>query len=156
MKRLKTFLIYALLIAALWIFSDIVIFLSINGTYKPMDTKVYVNTPEVTISESKATYVNGYVKGSIKNNSKDTIDELYLKIDMYSARDVNLGTKYVKIDNLKTNQSQEFDMGYKLTDVNYVKISTTDNVENVTLDQFESQELNFYFLVGTLMFIYLI
>lgn len=156
MKRMKTFFIYALLIAALWIFSDIVIYLTINGTYKVKEARISVSSPQIVITENKATYVNGIVNGSIKNNTEETLNNMYLKIDMYSKRDVNLGTKYVKINNLQKGEVQEFEMGYKLTDVDYVTISTTDNVENATLDQFESQELTFYALVGTLMFIYLI
>lgn len=156
MKRMKTFLIYALIIVAFWIFSDIVIYLTVNGTYKDKETKIYVSSPQVTVIENKATYVNGVIKGSIKNNTKETIDDEYLKIDMYSARDNNLGTKYVKIDDLQVNESQEFEMGYKFTDVNYVTITTTDNVQNVSLEELESDEANFYFLIGTLMFLYLI
>jgi len=45
---------------------------------------------------------------------------------------------------------------YKFTDVNYVTITTTNNVKNASLEEFESDEANFYFLVGTLMFLYLI
>ena len=96
MKTMKMLLTFALLIALLWIFSDIVIYFSINGTYKPKEAKVYVSTPEVTITESKATYINGVVKGTIKNNTEKIIDGTYLKIDMYSPRDVNLGTEYIK------------------------------------------------------------
>ena len=156
MKRMKKFLIYGLLIAALWIFSDIVIFLSINGTYKAKEAKISVSYPEVIITENKATYVNGVIKGSIKNNTEKIIDDMYLKIDMYSPRDVNLGTKYIKIDNLKQNQVRDFEMGYKFTDVDYVTVTATNSIENATEDQFESEEATFYFLVGTLMFIYLI
>lgn len=156
MKRMKTFFIYALLVVALWIFTDIIIYLAINGTYKPMDTRVYASTPQVVISESKATYVNGVIKGSIKNNTQGIIDNMYLKIDMYSARDNNLGTKYIKIDNLRQNQVRDFEMGYKFTDVNYVTITTTEHIENTTEDQFLSQEASFYFIIGTLMFLYLI
>jgi len=156
MKRMKTFLIYGLLIVALWVFSDIVIYFSINGTYKPKEARVYVSSPQITITESKATYINGVVKGSIKNTTEEIIDGVYLKIDMYSARDNNLGTKYVKIDDLQVNESQEFEMGYKFTDVEYVTITTTNNVKNASLEEFESDEANFYFLVGTLMFLYLI
>ena len=156
MKRMKKFLIYALIIIALWIFSDIVIYLSINGTYKTKEAKVYVNSPQITITENKATYVNGVIKGSIKNNTEEIINDVYLKIDMYSPRDVNLGTKYIKIDNLKQNQVRDFEMGYKFTDVNYVTVTTTDEVENVSLEEFKSEEADFYFLVATLMFLYLI
>ena len=156
MKRMKTFLIYGLLIVALWVFSDIVIYFSINGTYKPKEARVYVGSPQITITESKATYINGVVKGSIKNTTEEIIDGVYLKIDMYSARDNNLGTKYVEIDDLQVNESQEFEMGYKFTEVEYVTITTTNNVKNASLEEFESDEANFYFLVGTLMFLYLI
>lgn len=156
MKRMKTFFIYALIIVAFWIFSDIVIYLSVNGTYKDKETKIYVSSPEVIITENKATYVNGVVKGSIKNNTEKIINDVYLKIDMYSPRDVNLGTKYIKIDNLKQNQVRNFEMGYKFTDVDYVTITTTDNVQNASLEEFESDEANLYFLFGTLLFLYLL
>ena len=153
---MKTFLIYALIIAAFWIFSDIVIYLSVNGTYKDKAARIYVSSPEITITENKATYVNGVVKGSIKNNTEEIINDVYLKIDMYSPRDVNLGSKYIKIDNLKQNQVREFEMGYKFTDVDYVTITTTNNVENVSLEEFQSDEANLYFLFGTLLFLYLL
>jgi ABC-type Na+ efflux pump permease subunit len=154
MKRMKKFLIYALLVAALWIFSDIVIFLTINGIYKPKEARVYVSSPEIIITENKATYVNGVIKGNIKNNTQEIMNDKFLKIDMYSARDVNLGTKYVKINNLKPNQSREFEMGYQFTDVNYTIVTMVDNVENVSEEELASQNVGFYLIFGKLMFLY--
>lgn len=154
MKRLKTFLIYALIIAVVWIFSDIVIYMVINGTYKDKETKVYVSEPQITVSESKATHINGYVKGSIKNNTQDIINNKYLKIDMYSKRDVNLGTKYIKIDNLPKDEVQEFEMWYEFTDVDYVIIRTTEDVANIPDSEFSSQGLRAGILFGKLMLLY--
>jgi len=154
MKRMKTFFIYALLIAAFWIVSDIIIYLVVNGTYKAIDTKIYISEPQVTLSESKATYINGYVKGSIKNNTENIINNKYLKIDMYSERDVNLGTKYVKIDNLKSNAIQDFEMWYEFTDVDYVIIRLTDQAPNLNGAEFSSQTLRFGILFGKLMLLY--
>jgi len=74
MKKLKKFLLYAVMIAGLWIFSDILIYISINSTYKHTEAKIYTNYPEIIIGQSKATYVNGYVKGSIKNNTDGIIN----------------------------------------------------------------------------------
>ena len=74
MAKMKKYLGYVLMIAAFWIFSDILIYLSINTTYANVDTKVYPIAPEIIIGKSKATYVNGYVKGSIKNNTDETIN----------------------------------------------------------------------------------
>lgn len=156
MKRMKTFFTYALIIAAFWIFSDILIYFAINGTYKTKEARIDVSSPQIVITENKATYVNGIIKGKIKNNTEKIIDDVYLKIDMYSPRDVNLGTKYIQINNLQQNQVRDFEMGYKFNDVSYVTITTTDSAENVSVEQLKSDEADLYFLFGTLFFLYLI
>ena len=154
MKRMKTFFTYALLIAAFWIFSNMIIFLSINGIYKPKATKIYISSPQVTIEASNGTYVNGYVKGSIKNNTEEILKDVYLKIDLYSPRDMNLGPKYVKIDNLAKNETQDFEMWYEFTDVDCVKISTTTDVQNVDDEAFISKEIRMYWLYAKLIYLF--
>ena len=49
MKRLKTFLIYALLIAAFWIFSDIMINLVVKGEGQNTNNINNVNTQQVSV-----------------------------------------------------------------------------------------------------------
>ena len=156
MKRLKTFLLYALIIAGFWIFSDIIIYVAINGTYTNVNAKIYTDSPEIIIGESKATYINGYVKGGIKNNTQGIINEKYVKIDLYSARDVKLGTKYIKIENLEPNNYQEFEMWYKFTDVDYATISITDDIKNASEEEFLSQKTATYLVIGTLLVLYFI
>lgn len=156
MAKMKKFLTYALLIVAFWIFSDIIIYLSINSAYANVNTKVYTNSPEVIIGESRATYVNGFIKGSIKNNTEATINDKYLKIELYSARDVKLGTKYVKINNLEAEKYQDFEMWYKFTDVEYANITVTDNIQNSSEEEFLSQETATYLVIGTLLVLYFI
>ena len=48
MKRLKTFLIYALLIAAFWIFSDIIINFIVKGEQPSTNNINNVNTQQVS------------------------------------------------------------------------------------------------------------
>ena len=156
MKRLKTFLLYALIIAGFWIFSDIIIYVAINGTYTNVNAKIYTDSPEIIIGESKATYINGYIKGGIKNNTQGIINEKYVKIDLYSARDVKLGTKYIKIENLEPNNYQEFEMWYKFTDVDYATISITDDIKNTSEEEFLSQKTATYLVIGTLLILYFI
>lgn len=154
MARLNKFLLYAFLVAAFWIFSDILIYLSINTTYSNVDTKVFAISPEITIGQSEATYVNGFIKGSIRNNTEGIINDKYLKIDLYSPRDVKLGTKYVKIDNLEQNKYQEFEMWYKFTDVEYANITVTDDVIDASEEEFISQETATYLVLGTVLVLY--
>ena len=156
MAKLKKYFRYILLIAAFWLFSDILIYLSINTAYDSVNAKVYSVAPEVIIGDSKATYVNGYIKGSIKNNTDSIINNKYLQIDLYSARDVKLGTKYVKIDDLQINQYQDFEMWYKFTDVDYANVTVTDKIENATEEEFLSQETAIYLVLGTVFVLYFI
>lgn len=156
MKRLKTLFLYGLMIAAFWFLSDFLIYMAIHGTYKPIDTRIVFNTPTISISESKATYVNGYVKGNIYNDTDKTIDNKYLKIDLYSQRDVLMGTKYVKIENLEKQKKVDFEMWFKFTDVKYCIINMTDDISNATEEQLLSQETQFYLVIGTLFILYFI
>lgn len=60
-------IMYILIIALLFVFSNVMIYLYINGTYKAIeDSKIEVENPNITIEQAKATYVNGYVNGKIK------------------------------------------------------------------------------------------
>ena len=154
MAKMKKYLLYVFMIAAFWIFSDILIYISINGAYANVETKVFAISPEISVGQSKATYVNGFVKGSIKNNTDAIINDKYLKIDLYSPRDVKMGTKYVKIENLDINKSQEFEMWYKFTDVDYAEITVTDNIENATEEEFLSQEASTILIFGTILVLY--
>lgn len=156
MAKMKKIMLYVLMIVGFWIFSDILIYLSINSAYKNVDAKVYTNSPEIIVGESRATYVNGFVKGSIKNNTEGIINEKYLKIELYSARDVKLGTKYVRIENLEPSKYQDFEMWYKFTDVDYANITVTDNIDNSSEEEFLSQETATYLVLGTLLVLYFI
>ena len=55
MKRLKTFLLYALAIAAFWFLSDFLIYMAINGTYQHIDAQVLTESPVINVPDSKAT-----------------------------------------------------------------------------------------------------
>ena len=156
MVKMKKYLLYVFLIAAFWVFSDILIYLSINTTYANVDTKVFAISPEVTVGKSEATYVNGVIKGTVRNNTDTIINDKYLKIDLYSSRDVKKGTKYVKIENLDIDKSQAFEMWYKFTDVDYAEITITDNVENASEEEFLSQETTTILMFGAVLVLYFI
>ena len=97
---------------------------------------------QIDINEAKATYVNGYVGGKIVNSSNSNMFNKYLKIDMFSKRDVLLGTKYVNIGYLKPNREQDFRIGFKYTNVDYCRLDVVDEIpETVTDSQFASDEL---------------
>ena len=152
-KRMHNIIMYILIIALLFVFSNVMIYLYINGTYKAIeDSKIEVENPNITIEQAKATYVNGYVNGKIKNNTEETINEKYIKFEFSTLRDVNIGNKYLKIENLEPGQEIEYQ------DIKKMKISeaTAEEVKNATESEFEiTEEMKQGMLIGTLLILLL-
>lgn len=152
-------IMYILIIALLFVFSNVMIYLYINGTYKAIeDSKIEVENPNITIEQAKATYVNGYVNGKIKNNTEETINEKYIKFEFSTLRDVNIGNKYLKIENLEPGQEIEYKVNFKYQDIKKMKISeaTAEEVKNATESEFEiTEEMKQGMLIGTLLILLL-
>lgn len=132
MDRLKTFLIYALLIVLFFIFSEFLINVSLQASYNDITRRD--NTEQVQIQEAQATLVNGKIKGTIKNSEQDYLTGKYVKIDLYSKRDNLLGTKYIEINTTEAQNTQDFSMYFELTDVESYNISIVDQKEEGELD----------------------
>lgn len=153
-NRIKTFSLYALCVILFFIFSNIMIEIALKTTYDPIDT--YIATPtgmEVKIDEARATYVNGYVGGTIINRN-EMIWKTYLKIDLYTKRDVCIGTKYVELNHFMQDEIQTFRMGFQYTDVDYAVISMVEEVpENLPQKAFESENLAGPMLIAAVIFL---
>lgn len=153
MDRMKTFGLYALCIILFFIFSNVMINVAIKATYMQIGADILLQENlKIELDEARATYVNGYVEGSIKNTGKNT-ESTHIKIDLYSKRDILLGTKYVKVDDLKQNEERDFRMGFKFTDVDHCKLEMVKDIDEqkVTEEQFTSTEIRFARLLATVI-----
>lgn len=122
--RIKVFTCYALIFIAFFIFSDIMMYCYTKSLYQPMSSyEVNVTSPEVTVTTAEASTVNGNVKGTIKNTTGKNLENKYLKFDFYTPRDINVGTKYIKIDNLAVDEQKDYEMGFRYDNVSHVKVS---------------------------------
>lgn len=130
MARLKVFFWYLVIFIIIYVIFDFFTYRYLVNSYKNIKSyEVVASSPEVKINEAKATAVNGYIKGNIKNTTGEDISKTNIKIDLYSKRGNNIGTRYEKIENLKDNQTIEFNLNFKANNVSHIKISFTD--ENV-------------------------
>ena len=125
MDRMKTFLKYAIWLILFFIFSEFLINVGLNSSYK--DIKRRDNIEQVQITEAQATLVNGKVKGTITNLEEDYLTGKYVRIDYYSKRDVLVGTKYIPIETTENNKTQNFNTYFELQDVTSYEISIVDN-----------------------------
>ena len=130
MDRMKTFFGYLLMIVICYFGSNVLAYVGINNMYEDIENYQYINTPGiiVTVDEAKATSVNVYIDGTIKNDSNTNIKELYLKIDCYSDKKINMGTKYIKIENLKAKDTVSFNTKFKFSNVSYCSITTVNEI----------------------------
>jgi hypothetical protein len=130
MDRMKTFLKYAIWIVLFFFFSNLIISVGLNSSYKKMRTASNNNMPkEVEIIEAESTLVNGKIKGKIKYDEEQDIEGKYLRMDFLSKRDNVVGTKYIPITANKENPVQDFNAFFELQDVTSYKTSIVDQKE---------------------------
>lgn len=127
MARVKQVAFYGLLIVIFAIFSDFMIKVGLKNTYKEIPGIIDTSSPEIVINEVKTTDVDGYAKGTIKNNTEESIDKIYIKLDLYSKRDINLGTKYLEIKSLNKEQNLDFEIQFRYSNVDHYKITCIDS-----------------------------
>lgn len=124
MNRMKTLIKYALWLVLFYIFSNLMIYLNIETTYQNIGRKD--NLLQVTVYQAQATKINGRIKGKIYNSAENKITNDYLRIDLYSERDNYLGSKYIEVSNMREDETREFEIYFKVQDVDYYEMSFTD------------------------------
>ena len=133
MDRMKTFFKYAMWIILFFIFSNLLIDINLESTYKNIGRKD--NLPQISIYQAQATKVNGRIKGTIFNNAENKLTKQYIKIDLYSERDNFLGSKYIDVSNMRDNETREFEIYFKIKDVDYYEIKLVDEKEEGELPE---------------------
>lgn len=116
------------ILVGVFILSDFLIYVGLNSTYK--DIARADNNSQIVVYQADATYVNGRIRGIIKNTSD--IKDKYLKIELYSKRDVLLGKSYIEIkdtQNNNDNKEQPFELLFRAKDVVSYKIETVKEKE---------------------------
>ncbi len=151
MEKMRTFAIYAILIAIFFAFSSFLIEVGLNTNYDKMDKKEIAN--EIEITHAEATFVNGRIMGKLKGNVTEELYSKYIKIDIYSPRDVLLGTKYIEIKDLLKTSDLSFKTYFELQDAKYYNISIVDNkTTEESKEAFKLEEMTkFEILVGVVI-----
>ena len=124
MKRVKTLFMYALWVVLFIIFSEFLINVGLNSSYKPIERRD--NVSQVNVYQAEATLVNGRIRGLITNSETDNISNKYLEFDFYSERNVFLGKKIIDINELQARETQNFEILFKLENVDYYTVSVLD------------------------------
>lgn len=132
MDRMKTFFKYALWLILFFIFSELIININLETNYDDLGRKDKLE--QVTVYQADATKINGRIKGTI-DNANNTIKNTYLRIDLYSERDNFLGSKYIDVSNMREDETRNFEVYFKIQDVEYYEMKFTDEKEEGELPE---------------------
>ena len=124
MDTLKKLLIFFLIIIGFFIFSNFLIYVGLNSSYRDIQRQDSVE--EVSIYQAEATKVNGRIRGLIQNPNGEDLNGKYVEVDLYSKRDVFLGRKYIQINDLQQGDPQSFELLFKIEDVASYNVSIVD------------------------------
>lgn len=140
MSQLKTLLKYVLMLVGFFILTDFLIQVGLNTQYETI--KRVDNISQVKIYQAEATLVNGRIRGVITNSENQDLSNKYVRIDFYSERNALLGRKYIEINNLQADESQAFEVFFKLKDVSSYETVITDHKEPADEIEFIPKDLN--------------
>ena len=124
MSRMKTFLKYVLWLAIFFVFSEFIIYVGLNSSYRDIERKD--SLAQVQISQAQATLVNGRVKGTVTNTQE--LGGEYVRFDFYSERGNVVGRKYVQLQ--KSMPSQDFSIYLDAEDITSYEVSVTNEIQN--------------------------
>ena len=120
MDKLKKVVIFFGAIAILYFVSNFLIAVIINSTYKPMES-IESDDSNLEIIQAESTLINGRIKGIVKNSEAE-----FLKLQLFSERDNNLGTRYIEIPESSDNNARPVEVYYKVRDSKKYKVELTN------------------------------
>lgn len=136
MKRMKTFFIYFILFVGLYVISNLLINAYIKTSYyKITSYNIDVQNATITITTAKASKDGGHIDGKISNNTKEAIENKYMRVELFSENDVSLGKEYVKINSLNPGKLKKFNIDFTCDNVKRFTITLVDNKDEEDLNQ---------------------
>lgn len=129
MGTLKKFRIYFLLFVGFFIFVSFFTNLAMKESFEDITNhEININSPQIVVTESKASYSSGYIRGMITNDTGEHIKDKYLQFDFYDKDGIYVGTESQEIKYFNVNEKVNFDINYTYQNVNKIKISFVDEV----------------------------
>ena len=125
--NLKRWFLWAVLLFA---FVGICTYVCVNSMYLEIkEYKVLAEVPTVTVSEAKATNVNGYVKGTVTNQTETELNGKYIKFIFYAKDNSEIGIEYVEIGTLKPQETKTYEAKFRYPNVEKFIVMVSDSKE---------------------------
>lgn len=132
MKRMQTFLTYALIIIGFYFFSNFLIDFGISSSYKDVEQdKIKMeqsnNGFEIEVDKANSNRRQAYFTGTVKNNSDKVIEKKYVKVDSYFKGKL-MQEKYLAFENMQPGEERKFKLLYSLGQIDEFRVSYVDEI----------------------------
>lgn len=164
MSRMKKFFKYLLIFGIVYFLVNFLSFHLMKSTYKKKEFTSAEGSPQITISESKATITNGYLNGTVTNDTEENLEGKCLQLDFYSPRGINVGTKYIRLKNLAPGESTDIVSKYNFDNVDHVSGTIVDEAQlkqasagkllDFEIDDIVNDKTNWFYALMALIFIF--
>lgn len=133
MSRMRTFFLYALGIIGFMFLSYVLENGLIANMYKKMDGNV-ASSSDVKIEDvsGRASNVSGYMNFKLTNLSPYDDVNQFLKIDLYSKQGLHAVTKYIKISDVPSQASKEYQIKLKGSELSSYDIAVVSELPDMT------------------------
>ena len=136
MDRVKQLMTYVLLLVGFFILSIILENGLIAAMYAPIDglaSGSYTTSDglAVTVTDARATRVNGYMKVKVKNTTGRDIEKCYVKMDLYNKYGL-VATEYVEVEDFKANEERNFDVSFNGNEIDRYEVSLVEEIPDTS------------------------
>lgn len=123
MERMKKFFIYAILVIIVLLSTDFLANIILETGYRQINYEIATTSPEIIITQAETTNANGRIKGNVTNKTDTLMQGMFVKVELMSDIGNKLGTEYIQVGNLQPDESKEFKLNYRYSNVNNLIIS---------------------------------
>lgn len=128
METMKKFKIYFLIFIGFFVLSTVLTNFLMRDDYKNINYEIKSEVLQIQVTESMAANSNGYIKGSITNNTEELIPLKYLQINLYDENNVYLGNEYKELKNFYPQETINFDISYEYINTKKVELNLVDKI----------------------------
>ena len=126
-NNLKRYLIYFIIIFA---FVGIGTYMTVKAMYHDIQSyQINANNPTVTVSEAKATNVNGYIRGEVINEGKEDISDRYLLFLLCDENNKVISKEFIDIGTISVGQTKTYELKFREDNIDKFYITVTDTKE---------------------------
>lgn len=142
MARMKTFLIYFLIFLAIYFGGQLLIDAYIKTSYYKIESyDISEDQITVTIMSARASKDDGFIEGKISNGTDTKSQNKYMKVELYSEGNVNLGEEYVAIGEMNPKDIKDFKVTFTCDNVKSFKVSFITLEEKAAIDEERNKPL---------------